>query len=100
MNQKSCNHFTMPDENCRPNYPADLPDLNEPPFRGSFNQLFNANIGRIATVEYISGNGEIRAQTGIIENVSTKWVSLRNLHNNTRMVGDLFAVRFITFLCE
>lgn len=87
-------------DNCKPVYPEDIPDVNDAPYRGSFNQLLQANIGRMVTIEYMAGTSESRSHTGIIEAVATKWVSLRNPCNNTRQVGDVFAIRFITFLCD
>lgn len=87
-------------DNCSINIPTELPDLNEPPYRGSFQQLMKENIGRTVRIDFVAGASDNRSYTGIIEEVTNRYVVLKSLYNNTRFVGDNFNLRSITFLCD
>lgn len=81
------------------NYPELTTDLNMEPFRGSFQQLLNENIGKLVTVEITMSTCEIRALTGYIEQVSGRYVVLRTPKSNCRVVGDAWSIKALTFPC-
>lgn len=79
--------------------PTNLEDYNEPPYRGTIQQLMYLNIGRTVTIEYLENSSDLRAVTGVVEAVTVKYIILRTC-NNLRQMGDIFAIRFITFHCD
>ena len=81
------------------NYPTETTDLNSEPFRGSFQQLLNNNIGAFVSIEFMLSTCEMRTISGYIESVTGRCVSLRTPKSNCRVVGDAWSIKTITFPC-
>lgn len=72
-------------------------DLNEQPYRGSWQQLLSNNVGKNVKIDYnISGN--ILSQQGTVLAVGVQYVLLKN--KNCIISGDIFSIKFVTFFCE
>lgn len=80
-------------------YPEYTTDLNMTPYDGSFQRLLNENLGRYVSIEFLMSSCELRTVAGIIENVSGRYVSLKNTKNNCRVLGDAWAIKTVTFPC-
>ena len=78
--------------------PTNIPDLNEQPYRGSFQQLMEANLGRNVKIDFLVGSSNLVSQTGIIHAVATQYVVLRNMMRDTYVACDNFSIKFVTFL--
>lgn len=78
--------------------PEDLPDLNEPPYRGSFMQLFLLNEGKTVKIDFLIGSSTLTSQTGIIHAVTTQYVVLYQPGRDTYVACDNFSIKFVTFL--
>ena len=78
--------------------PTNIPYLNEQPYRGSFQQLMEANLGRNVKIDFLVGSSNLVSQTGIIHAVSTQYVVLRNMMRDTYVACDNFSIKFVTFL--
>lgn len=76
--------------------PFDI-NLNEPPYRGSWQQLLSNNIGRAVKIDYnISGN--MISQQGTVLAVGVQYVLLKT--KTCILSGDVFSIKFVTFLCD
>lgn len=75
-------------------------DFNQPPYRGTFQQLLAANIGRAVKIDFQMGTGSIVSHTGIIDAVGVQYVVLCQPGKRAFVTGDIFMIKFITFLCE
>lgn len=82
------------------NYSENLPDVNEPPYRGSYNQLFANNLGKWVKVDFLIGSQTMASQTGVITSVGVQYVLLYQPDKNTYVACDIYSVKFITFLCD
>lgn len=78
--------------------PTNTPDLNEQPYRGSFQQLFQANIGRPVKIDFLVGSSNLVSQSGIIHAVTSQYVVLRNIARETYVACDNYSIKFVTFL--
>ena len=71
--------------------------LNEPPSRGSWQQLLSNNIGRTVKIDYnVSSN--LVTQQGVILAVGVQYVLLKN--KGFIASGDIFSIKFVTFMCD
>lgn len=76
---------------------ADMPDLNEPPYRGSHQQLLANNIGKAVKIDYVVGTGAMYSQSGIIYAVGVQYVVLSQPGKDIYTTGDIFSIKFMTF---
>lgn len=83
-----------------PVIPEKLLDMNDTPYLGTFHQLLYVNLGKTVTLEFTQGLNESRCLTGTLESVNSRYVMLKSLCSNTRYVGDMFALKYITFPCD
>lgn len=74
-------------------------DFNQPPYRGTYQQLLAANIGRTVKIDFQMSGG-MASQTGVIDAVGVQYVVLRQPGRSAYVAGDIFMIKFITFLCE
>lgn len=73
------------------------PDFNVEPWKGSFQQLLNANIGKYVRAEYSMGTNTPITQQGVIYAVSTRYLLLWDEARRTYSTGDLYSLRGLTF---
>lgn len=93
--EKPCNNN---EEKCVIYPPYDV-DFNSEPYSGSFQRLLNENIGKYVSIDFMVSSCEMRTLSGIIENVTGRYVSLRNPKNNCRTLGDAWGIKVVTFPC-
>lgn len=79
------------------NIPDTGVDLNEPPYRGSWQQLLTNNIGRTVKIDY-NNAGTIISQQGVVLAVGVQYVLLKS--KGCILSGDVFSIRFVTFICD
>ena len=80
--------------------PESLPDFDQPPYRGTFQQLLTANVGKLVRIDFMVGSDRTVSQTGILDAVGVQYVVLHQPESNTFVTGDVFGIKFITFLPE
>ena len=78
--------------------PENLPDIDDQPYRGSFQQLFMANVGKRVRIDFLIGSSNMTSQTGVIYAVTTQYVVLRNISQDSYVACDNFSIKFVTFL--
>ncbi len=81
------------------NYPNIRTDLNSEPFRGSFQQLLESNIGKFVTIEFLLSSCELRPISGYVESVTGRYVVLRNPKNDCRLACDAWTIKIVSFPC-
>jgi len=79
--------------------PEEIPDLNDAPYKGTFQQLLSANLGKLVRIDFLVGE-RIVTQTGIIDAVGVQYVVLYQPENEIFVTGDVFGIKLITFLPE
>lgn len=77
-------------------FPDAIPNFNEPPFRGTYQQLLYFNIGHCVTVESLAGSGVMLTVTGMIEDVGSQYVLLRQ-ESGKVITADMYGIKRITF---
>ena len=80
--------------------PEEIPDLNEPPYRGTFQQLLSANLGKLVRIDFLVGGERVVTQSGIVDAVGVQYVVLYQPDTKTFVSGDVFGIKFVTFLPE
>ena len=75
-------------------------DFNQQPYRGTFQQLLANNIGKNVRIDFQMGTGNtVTSYTGIIDAVGVQYVVLCQPGKNCYITGDIFMIKFITFIC-
>lgn len=82
------------------NVPENLQNFNEPPYIGAFQQLLANNIGKAVKIDFLMGSQGIVSRSGIIEAVGLSYVLLKQFNRSESIAGDVFSIKFITFLCD
>lgn len=72
-------------------------NFNEQPYRGSWQQLLSNNIGRTVKIDY-SISGTMVSQQGVILDSAVQYVLLKN--KGCILSGDIFSIKFVTFICD
>ena len=80
-------------------YPEITTDLSMEPYEGSFQRLLHENRGKYVSIEFLMNSCELRTMSGVIENVSGRYVALHNTKNHCRVIGDAWAIKTVTFPC-
>lgn len=73
-------------------------DVTNQPFRGSFQQLMEANIGSRVRVDFLIGSSNTVSQSGVIYAAGLQYFVLHNPLNNTYVACDIYSVKFVHFL--
>lgn len=78
---------------------SNLQNFNEPPYLGSFQQLLSQNIGKKVKIDFQMGINGMVSHCGIIASTGLSYVILEQENNRSFIVGDVYSIKFITFLC-
>ena len=73
------------------------PSFDGDAFQGSLQQLLQDNVGSFITVDYLIGTGTLTSRQGILYAVGTSYIVLFDDIRQQYTVGDLFAIKFVTF---
>lgn len=65
--------------------------------QGSIQRLLAQNLGRQVAAEFLVGANRLICRSGTLYAVNADYLVLRDADSGTFMVGDVYALRFITF---
>ena len=83
-------------ENSGIQVPAE-PSFDNEAFRGSMQQLLQDNVGNYVTITFLIGTVTQVNRSGLLYAVGTSYVVLYDDANQQYDVGDLYAIKFVTF---
>ena len=83
-------------ENSGIQVPAE-PSFDNEAFQGSMQQLLQDNVGNYVTVTFLIGTVTQVNRSGLLYAVGTSYVVLYDDANQQYDVGDLYAIKFVTF---
>ena len=67
-------------------------------FQGSMQQVLAENVGKYVIVEFLIGTGSLTSRQGMLYYVGTQFLVLYDEFESRFVVGDIFSVKFVTFL--
>ena len=73
------------------------PSFDNMAFQGSLQQLLQDNLGSPVTVDFLIGSGGMTSRKGVLYAVGTSYLVLFDPQSAQYTVGDLYAVKFVTF---
>ena len=73
------------------------PSFDNEAFRGSMQQLLQDNVGNYVTITFLIGTVTQVNRSGLLYAVGTSYVVLYDDVNQQYDVGDLYAIKFVTF---
>ena len=73
------------------------PSFDTEAFQGSMQQLLQDNVGNYVTITFLVGTSTQTSRSGLLYAVGTSYVVLYDDVNQQDDVGDLYAIKFVTF---
>ena len=70
---------------------------NSVAYQGAMQQILSENTGELVSVDFLIGTQETVTRRGILYAVGVSYIVLYNPENDTYIVCDLFAIKFVTF---
>lgn len=70
---------------------------NSVAYQGAMQQILSENTGELVSVDFLIGTQETVTRRGILYAVGVSYIVLYNPENDTYVVCDLFAIKFVTF---
>ena len=70
---------------------------NSVAYQGAMQQILSENTGELVSVDFLIGTQETVTRRGILYSVGVSYIVLYNPENDTYVVCDLFAIKFVTF---
>ena len=70
---------------------------NSVAYQGAMQQILSENTGELVSVDFLIGTQETVTKRGILYAVGVSYIVLYNPENDTYVVCDLFAIKFVTF---
>lgn len=76
--------------------PQNMPDFDDVPYRGYYQQFFAANIGKRVKIDFLTGSCGTTSQSGVVYATGAQYVVLYRPQDDTYITGEIFGIKFVT----